>query len=180
MNTKKKLVVTFTIIALVFVATIVAFLAVFASMQQSIRTSLNINYSAKDIQGTVQATYSYGNKSGYLKTSSGDTVLRFNAEDDNQNGTLSFPADETIELTAKNNYLLLTYMFTNSGDALYTAFMNIDPSTYSSKNMTIEYGMNPQDFTTNQFALVVRETQPGETVKFYIKVKINDVNSSDL
>ena len=132
MKSKKKLIVALSSFAFVLVAAVVTVTAVLAAANQAITSNVTVRYSAKQVAGTVSATYQVGSGDVLNMTTTGKadgaTSITYSGNETNKPGTLA-PLD-VITLAAKedtvNDKLVgetvtFTFKFTNTGSAEYTA-----------------------------------------------------------
>lgn len=178
MNSKRKTIITMSIIAFVLVVAITALAIVFASAQQTIKTTIKITYKAEDIDGTAKGTYTIGGVTQNLTAVKGETVLGstlvFRASNTEDAGNLLFP-EESLSLTNKNDNIVIEYTYTNTGDKHFLATMSFD-AELKYNNMIIEYGIwdlseQKIKYSESRYALVVPS---GETLSYWIKISIKD------
>lgn len=170
MGTRKKLIIRLSIVIFVFVAFIPMVVAVLAVTQNRVKSGVSISYVPIDVDGKVEATYTIGSETKYLQRSDGTgTSINFHAGEDAEDVSLVFPTEEML-LTSTHSSIVLRYMFTNTGHNVYTAIMGItDLDAY---NMTLEYSLDGVNYQSNQYALVVKNT---EISNLYIRISVNDI-----
>ena len=119
MNAKRKIIISVCAFALIVVATVVSVIAVLAAQNVTVKTSLNIQYTAaSNVIGKVKASYVMQDttKTANLgeKTFNG-TESNNNNQDLTAVGTLSF-------VNNTNEYIDFTFQFTNTSTVVdYTA-----------------------------------------------------------
>jgi len=109
MGAKRKLMVSLFSIVFVVFAVVTTFSVVYALSEQEVVSLLDVGYSAEDIDGSVEATYTVGNETYYLTPVGNRTEgnkLVFKAEDTDYAGKLEFP-NKVITLTEENDTLTI-------------------------------------------------------------------------
>lgn len=183
MSAKRKLVVAMISIACVVFGLVATVSIVFAMTDQTIISSLNVDYTAVDIDGSVEATVFVGvNDEGTPLTPNGTRVdgnkLIFKAADKENAGSLTFPTG-LPDLTEENQYtMVIKYTYTNTGDRHYIASLAFD-SEETNENMTIEHGIIKDSTVSTEieyeegvnYAIVV---QAGATRSYWVRITVND------
>ena len=182
MKSKKKLIIALSSFAFVLVAAVVTVTAVLAAANQSINTSVSVVYYAKQVAGTVSATYQVGEKEAKDMTTTGladgKKLIEYAGKEANVAQTLK-PQDAIILLTANDDGtaedVVFTYTFTNNGAADYTATVKYTDTEANDDNYTIDYSATvtfEDDAEEGEYKVVVGA---GETVKVTITVAVDDV-----
>jgi len=174
MKLKRNIIVLILIVSFSMLSAVAAIAIIYSMSQQTIKTTLNIKYTAVDIDGSVTATYTIGNETNNLTAMKGDNVigstLWFKATDTENAGNFVFPENQ-ISLDSSNDNMILKYTFTNNGDADYTAIMSFDDTRIDADNMLIEYSLNGRDYYESRLGLVVTKAAPKS---YWIKISIQD------
>lgn len=187
---KRKLLISTLIISFVLLSIAATIAIVFALTQQNISTSLNINYTAVDIDGTVTANYKLGKNNTYDTATpleayknnqqAEDNILRFYADDteENNNGRLEFPTND-ITFTSQQSSMLIEYTFTNNGDVHYIASLSLTEQP-EYENMIVEYGVWDEEnkeikFSTDVYAVVVPANSSSQ---YWIRISIDKLTSN--
>lgn len=175
MTSRKKLTVTLTVVALVVVAAVVAVVGVLAATQQTVQSTINITFTAVDIDGTVSARYGVQKKSETSLvggTPANGTVV-FKAADTTATGSLAIGGasdDTAINIKGESEALYVTYVFTRQEiDYNVTA-------TFSDEDFKMEY-YNEKDSAwvevtssaTPVLAGVAEGAGSSVTTRFYVK-----------
>jgi len=189
-STKRKLLISMLIISFVLLSVAATIAIIFALTQQNISTSLNINYTAVDIDGTVTANYKLGKNNTYGTATpleayknnqkAEDNILRFYADDteENNNGRLEFPIND-ITFTSQQSSMLIEYTFTNNGDVHYIASLSLTEQP-EYENMIVEYGVWDEEnqeikFSTDIYAVVVPANSSSQ---YWIRISIDKLTSN--
>lgn len=157
MSTRTKIVLSIGAMCLVAVMSIAAVVAVFAARQQTIQSSINVSYTAKEVEAMVKANWYEGSGSAQpMKvggSSSGDDSINFTAGGPSQTGALS-PTKETIELSESNNYVVFEYIFENTGKEFIAKLSYADDGNSADENVNIYAGCsdNGTQKTTSNLA----------------------------
>ena len=140
MKSKKKLIIALSSFAFVLVAAVVTVTAVLAAATQNVESNVNIVYTAKQVKGSVSATYAYSG----VKTESGeiDTVTFDGAEASTKKAvdpkeTFTLTASDGATAAVVSDVLTFTFTFTNGGDAAYTATFAYTPDETPDVNMVL-------------------------------------------
>jgi len=181
-KSKRKLVISIMVLSFVVLSIAATIAIAFALTQHNVKTSLNISYTAIDIDGSVSATYTFADSTNYLKpvatadhiAEDGNTLL-FKADDASNAGNLEFPEDN-ISFTSQNSSIIMQYIFTNNGDVHYIASMDFD-AELKYENMKVEYSIDGSTFSEQRYAVVV----PANTVEtgksYWIKISVDNLTS---
>ena len=113
MNTKKKLVISLTSLAIVLVVAIAAVGITLAALTGTIDSTFKITYTAYNVNATVTATYKVGELGSEEKFTGGsEGSITFTPDQESATGTLS--VTEPITLDTTNNFVVVTYTFKNN------------------------------------------------------------------
>ena len=180
MKSKKKLIIALSSFAFVLVAAVVTVTAVLAAANQAITSNVTVRYSAKQVAGTVSATYQVGSEAAVDMTTDGTSAgaksITYTGNETNKPGTLA-PLD-VITLAAKedtvNDKLVgetvtFTFKFTNTGSADYTATVSY---AGTQENVDVVYDSELTAGESNTHYVVVGA---GETVSVTITVTVINV-----
>ena len=139
MTGNKKLMIALFSICLVVIAGLLTTVIVLATQSGKITSSINISYTAVDIQGSVSATYTVENGSPVaLVNGEGETEIVFDATDASLTGSLGVQDSNPINtLTSTNDSVTFEYTFKNTGSVAYTAVLNYTAA--SADNIIIEW-----------------------------------------
>lgn len=159
-----------------------ATIIVFAAQMQRFDSNVNVLYVAKDISGSVSATYKLGDGASpvsLVKSGTQQTTITFNPADNNVNGVLV--PTSSLEFTVEKEYILFEYTFNNFGDKPYYVSVSYSDTSGDDKNISIQYSLDQNSsFSTSPVkATVPKATFSGSTMqtagtqKYYIKVSVN-------
>ena len=169
MDSKKKLFIIISAFLVVVLAVVAIVIAVLAAQNTTIKSSVNVKYSA-EIEGTVTAAY---------KTETGDevsmgSILYDGTELDGDEQTLD-GMDEEVKLSKDNNYIDFIFTFTNTSGSAYKATVTLPTST----KFDIDYDA-PEDFDESALFFIVPETAVDEStaVRFVVRYTIQSGASS--
>ena len=179
-NNKRKVIVSLSLVCLLFVAVITAVILINAFPSQAFDSSIKVSYVAKDISAEVSAWYKEetGTKT-YLTTTEGgtETVLKLKASGGDTAQELHM--DKDITLTSSNKYVIFCYEFKNTGsktiaaDHLFTNTVSgVDPV-----NLNITYSLDGTNFDNINTGLSLTEDS---TKSYYFKIEVKNLafNSS--
>ena len=138
MTSRRKLTVTLTVVALVVVAAVVAVVGVLAATQQTVQSTINITFTAVDIDGTVSARYGVQKKTETSLTggTACEDSIVFKAADTTATGSLAIGGqsdDTAINIKGESEALYVTYEFTRE-EIDYTV-----SATFSDTDFKMEY-----------------------------------------
>ena len=174
-NNKRKVIVSLSLVCLVFVAVITAVILINAFPNQAFESSIKVSYVAKDISAEVSAWYKEetGTKT-YLTTTEGgtETVLKLKASGGDTAQELHM--DKDITLTSSNKYVIFCYEFKNTGSKAFAGihdFVNAIEGM-NPKNMTITYSLDGTNYDTlnTGFSLNGNSEQA-----YYFKIEVSDL-----
>ena len=167
---KRKLAISLITIAFVLISVVATVAIVFSLTQQTIKTNLNINYTARDVNATTSSKMVYADG-----TEQELGVIKFDADSGNQSNTLS-PAGD-ITLTKSNNYIVFEYLFQNTGSKDFIAMIDYSDTDALDKNMIFTYQEDSLAETNTARALLVASGQT-KTYKVKIAVEYLEKNAS--
>ncbi len=135
MDSKKKMIISISAVALVILAAVVAVVAVLAAQQVTIKSSINVTYTTSEVAGTVTAQYQVANGTA---TNIGTGTITYKGTETGTPTTdlTGGSALQINTLTSTNKYVDFIFTFTNTGSAEYTATLKTLPTT---SNFTIKY-----------------------------------------
>lgn len=117
MTSRKKLVISLTVVALVIVAAVVAVVGVLAANQQTINSGVYITFTAVDIDGSVTSEYLVQDKTlkGF-ETGKGTDLedIVFKANDVDVAGISIGSAENPIQITNRDYAVFIQFTFTRS------------------------------------------------------------------
>ena len=188
MKSKKKLIVALSSFAFVLVAAVVTVTAVLAAATQSVTSNVTVRYSAKQVAGTVSATYQVGSAAAVDMTtdgtSSGSKTITYNGNETSSDPRSLSPL-AVIDLgntTATKDGLLVgetvtfTFTFTNTGSAEYKATVSYEGTE---KNVEVAYDEDLTAGDNDTHYIVVpaynTETQTAGSVTVTITVTVVNV-----
>ena len=157
----------------------VAWSLIFAAMQQTLDSRISVRYIAKQVAGTVSATYQVKNsEEKYMTDDDGNTFLVFDGSEKNSNGGNLTINEDSLELTSDNNSFVIKYSFTNSGDADYIAKISQNNTL---ENMIMEVSKDGDNYADiNDYCMTVFNNTSDPTnyyVRFTIANIANDVTA---
>jgi len=174
MKSKRKLLISILLIAFVLISIVATVALIFAATQQTITTTLNINYEASDVSATVSATTKIAeNAEESMVTANGQaTSITFNANNvEDPNGTSLVPAS-AINLTSDESYVVFKYTFQNNGSNDFVATFNYEDKETADENMVVEYSATNSNYKGTKNAVLVK----GNTTQdYYIKIAIENL-----
>ena len=175
----KKWMIALFSICLVVIAGLLTTVIVLAAPSQTISSDIGIQYTVRDIDGSMSASYKVG-------TSGSDTPIaseiEFNQGTDSISGNFNVP--NITGLSPSENYVTFTYTFTNDIALDYTVDFTYTGTNadWSVQYTTVEGGSDGwQDMTSGKEIsgqLTVDGTDGEPTTKhLYIRVKLNDTTA---
>lgn len=186
MDSKKKILIPiFSVLAVLFVITIIV-IAIFASQQHDFSSSIVVNYSAKDIDGTAEAKIYCGNNIIYFTTDgtkNGNKIVSFKKDSEIKNYSLK-PTQE-VYFEKPTNYVLFEFCFSCSSktpgyiaDLTFAGIAdNVTITTLKSQNKQPTTATIPDSVTDPTNFTISAEVPQGKMYYVYIKAKVNDENS---
>lgn len=165
MSSKNKVIISISVLAILALSAIAAVVTIFAFSQQAFRASVTISYEANDIVGKVEMYTKLGTQEekyvGFIDFNSGTTGGELNVADD-------------IELTGTDNKLLLHYVFTNNGDAEYSAILNYNKTDLVLENMNVKYSQTgaADSYTEYGYGLIVDKSSQKH---YYAEIAVKDL-----
>lgn len=189
-KSKSKLLITMFVAMLFILSAIVVVAIAFSLQQQTIGTSISINYTVTDLDGSVSAVYVLGDITGegeeipleVLPTNSNNVSedgkkLVFHATDTQNAGGFKFP---DVTMDSDHKYLTIKYTYENTGYKHYIASLNFENLAMS--NMAIRYGTwnsaeEKINFSNQEYAVVVRglDEKTTSSVNYYwIQIAISN------
>lgn len=139
MSSRKKLVISLSVVACVIVAAVIAVVAVLAATQQAITSNIKVTYTAMDVDATVTAKATIGGVDTAFYTADDKTSLVLEAsESDEDAATAKTLAPKTdLELTRANQEVTFTYTFENTGSRDFTAAVEFGKAGLADKNLKV-------------------------------------------
>ena len=178
MNSKKKIIIAVSALAMVLIASVVAVVAVLAAQQVTVQSNVQIVYTTKEIQGSISAYYQV--KGDASRTQIGSTVTPDGSEPDNtgfeHNSTSAAVSIENLSKT--NNYVDFIFTFTNTGSTAYKAQLTGNPN-WSTNGFTTTYSAALDGDPTGSSAVTV--TIPANTttaVEYTVRYTLGTFNTS--
>ena len=159
MKSKKKLIIALSSFAFVLVAAVVTVTAVLAAANQAVTSNVSVVYTAKQVAGTVTASYKVGTAGS--DTSMGSvTYTGAEAPDLSKiltpNANITLTADETADgVTVKP--VIFTFTFTNTGSAAYTATLTYTDGGNADTNLVMTPSAN---LVSNVITIPANTTTP--------------------
>ncbi len=187
MFTNKKVMITIFSVFSILIVGMIATIIVFASQIQNITSDITITYVAKDISGSLSASYQIGDNGSpvsLIKAGTSETKITFDASEGNVNGSL-VPQNE-LELTFEDSYVLFEYEFENYGGKPYYVTLSYADTNNDDTNIKVEYSLDKNSsFSTSPVVGTIpaairenNEMQGAGTQSYYIKLSIQD-NTKD-
>ena len=179
MRAKRKILITSLVLAFVLIAMVGVVAIAFAAMQQTVKTTLNITYTAQDLDGSVYATYQIGDGAATYLVPQADenhisedgNSLVFKASDTENAGSLEFPEDaQNLALDASNDSIVIKYTYSNTGSKHYIATMDFN-SNIVVDNMTVTYSIDGTSYSAQRYAVVVPANTSDKS--YWIKISID-------
>ena len=123
MSSRKKLVISLSVVAAVVVAAVIAVVAVLAATSQTVTSSIKVSYTAKEVDAVVSASYVSGTTVTGDLTATGEEggakTIAFDAAEDESEKALSW--NKAIEMDSEAKTIVFTFNFKNTGSATYYA-----------------------------------------------------------
>ena len=156
-------------LSLIFVGAMVS--VVLAAISQTINSNIQVSYVAKEVAGTVSATYKVGSDAEIdMKTENNKTTIVFTGEENESSVTLKPQTD--IKLTSSNTFVVFKYLFTNTGDSDYVASVSYDQVD---SNLKMEVSKDGVNFTEVKDYSVLVPNNTLTPISYYIKFSISDL-----
>lgn len=116
MSSRKKLIVSLSVVALVVIAAVVAVVGVFAAANQTVESQVYITFTAVDIDGDVFTNYKVQTREDAGKIEQTDltksNVVTFAAKDSTVSGAIGMGSTEApIEIRGREEALYIEYNF---------------------------------------------------------------------
>ena len=106
MKSKRKVLITMLVALFALMAVIATIAIVFALTQQTVKTSLSIDYIAKDVNATIRAEVIYADGTvESMLTADGQTSITFDSESKDPAGGSLLPTSG-ISLTSDETYVM--------------------------------------------------------------------------
>lgn len=175
MSSKKKIIVSISSFAILIMAVVIAVVAVLAAQSITVKSSVNVTYTAKEVAAKVTSKYKIGD-TGTL-TNIGSGSISFDGTEDLTNNTQTTGTiTSSTDLTSTNNYIEFVFTFTNEGDAEYTATLTL-PATVDNfeATYTVPNTAGATKVTDTSFRLKGKTTT---AVEYKVKFKIKDVSKN--
>ena len=178
-KSKRKILISMLAVLFVLVAIVATIAIVFALTQQTIKSSLKINYVAKDVSATIRAEviYADGTVANMVTDNGQATSITFNAEDTEDtvypNGTNLSPAND-IELTNNNNYVYLKYYFQNNGINSFIVTFDYEDVNADDENIGLSNKIAENEYSETKFYPTL--VNGGEEVNCTLKIAIKDLS----
>ena len=175
-NNKRKVIVSLSLVCLVFVAVITAVILINAFPNQAFGSSIKVSYSAKDISAEVSAWYQEktGTKT-YLTTTKGgtETVLQLKASDNGETAK-ELHMDKDITLTSSNNYAVFCYEFKNTGSRTFAGVNSFEPTIAGEwpENFLITFSLDGVNYNSSNAGFSAAKN---DLVKYYVKVEVENL-----
>jgi len=173
MTSKRKIIISMLIVAFILISIVATIAIAFALTQQTIKTSLNVNYVAEDIDATVTASviYADGTEESMVTENGQATSVKLSADGTaDPNGTTLVPYS-SIDLTATESFVVLKYSFENTGPT-FTADYNYVDEENLDNNIKVTYSKDGVNFGIEESLFPIDSNKTGV---FYIKLQIEDV-----
>lgn len=176
----KKLMISLFSLCLVAIVGLLTTVIVLAAGTQNVKTTINVTYSATNIEGTASAQYKIKNGTAVNMTTDGTAnggkTVSFKANNKTDNYTLSTMGN--ITLTADNNLVEFIYSFTSVEGGSYKA--TLATTGFDKNNYTIQYKVSEGNYSdTLPVNVAVNGTATTTiTIKIEIKSSAIDVNAS--
>ena len=171
MGTKRKLLVSIITAILVVIGASTSMVVVFALTQQNLSSRIIVSFETVDVDGKVSAKYHVGSNSADLTTSTGETEIIFDAKDETADkGKLSLP-EGGVGLTTSNDFVVIEYTFTNTGDVEYSAIMNYSENDLIVENMIMTYSLDGLTYSTSEYGIIINARS---SKKYYVKVALDN------
>ena len=167
MKTKKKLLVSVLLVAFVVISLVSIIAIVFAASQQTVKTTININYTAEDIDAKVSARMTYQDG-----TSEDLGSIKFEAGNPTQE-TGSLSPRGNVDLSKENQYVIFEYTFQNTGDKDFVAMYDYTDTEEIDTNMVFGYKGEAENYKETANAILVNG---GETKTYSVKVGIESLS----
>lgn len=137
MSSRKKLVISLSVVACVIVAAVIAVVAVLAATQQAITSNIKVTYTAMDVDATVTAKATIGGVDTAFYTADDKTSLVLEASEEDPAVAKTLAPKDELELTRANQQVTFTYTFTNTGSRDFTAAVEFDKAGLAAKNLKV-------------------------------------------
>ncbi len=152
MTTKKKIILSVSIICLLLLVGIVAVVVVFSATKNTTTSNIKVTYTANQISGTATAYYGITGDSSWTSMyvdgdSSKGTILDFSANKGEMTGTLS-PAttNNEVSVTAEKPYAVFKYAFTNNSGANKINVSMTESNIGTPTNFEVKYLTGTTDY----------------------------------
>ncbi len=177
MNSKKKLIISLSALAVVALIAVVAVVAVLAAGQQTLTSSIRVQYIAQDVSATVSAKYYICEllsnsiiEEGDFTTSGtaeGSTSITFEPNTDEGIYDLQ-PTTDTFNID-KDQYIEFVYTFKNNST---TSFIKLTPDFKNEviSNMDVSYNQRRTMTTSDKTASLIIEPEEELTVVISMSV----------
>jgi len=163
---KKKLIITITSLCLVVVAAVAAVVGVVAASTQTVRSTVNVTYTANNVKATVGVMSKLQYDSNYGENRGTATSIQFYATDAARTENLQVSpavalgqskglADETVDNWAFERYVIYRYSFHND----YATDSGEGRTIGRSMRVTLTY--TPTNNVTQSNSFIVFATQAG-------------------
>jgi len=177
MNARKKIIKSFiTMFSMILIVVFALVITISAKTSQSANAEAFKSYG---VAATITGNYYVGSNSYKLMNEENDSIV-FDSYDEESSPSLD--QTEPICLSSTNNYVVFEYKFVNNSEQV--SFVANLSNTVEVENMDISYGYSYKKLSSYENVKYdVLESVPliygnGNTLYFYIKVKVSDLNRS--
>jgi hypothetical protein len=173
MNAKKKLIITACSFAMVILAAVVAIIAVLAAQNVTIKSSINITYSADDIYGSVRTSYKLEGDADY--TAWGETITFDEQTEQNSESTLD---DPKFKLTSNKSYVIIKFDFKKKNADVDNFSVELQYSSTKATNIAVTYGTDEDNISNVATSTMFSGTEISTSADYtslYVKIAIESV-----
>ena len=168
MGSRRKLMLSLTLFALVIIAAVVGVVAVVAATQQTVKSTVSITFKAIDIDGSVTAKYKVQDKveNALIDGIDAEGNVVFKA-DGSLDGEILIGKDEPISLKGSSQALYIEYFFT-CAEVNYSVKTSFANSVFKSEYFNGENWVE----ISNENTLILDQVQDeGSSVLLRLSVK---------
>ncbi|MBQ9795485.1 MAG: hypothetical protein IJW36_00790, partial [Clostridia bacterium] len=168
MKTKRTMLVSGILIAVVLMSIVFAIAIVFSANQQNINSQITISYRSNGVSANVKCWYQIGSgEKTYLQSDAGNEMIQLRVGETNTDA-FTIP---TTELSKVNKGMVIGYDFENVGSAKFAGMQTFDENQ-ATQNMDLTYSLNGTNYDTLDTGFSL---SGGESTTYYFQLNVADL-----
>jgi len=184
LNSKKKIIIAASLLAVLLVGAIVSIVLVLAANQQGVSSNITVSYNVEGVAAKASANYAIVSNAGSanktsMKTTSGSEEIVFNVGNSQTTETIS--PQGNIELDVSNQTVVFEYVFENLAETSFVLELTQRPVGVNMTEKFLVTGkqLNPSKYAssiTNTTLAPQAVTYEGQKVYVYIMASVTNEN----